>query len=274
MKNAYEATEKQLIDNNVICGNVEKGKITKIDIKLPVELKEAYDELFEFYKNKNNVPSLVYVDSNLKKIFSNIIDIFNKEVDGIKEKSILKTLETKKDLLKIGMVKYNNKIWFSSISILNIAFQLEVLNNCKSDDIDNKILNKLVPNNLLPYLYDSNDELLKSLKSSPAKEWLCYDEISAANIGGTNVYVEKIVQKILTKFVDKFDYLFSENSIAPLKINVINIENDKEVIKGIFKFMRNRLPDKRKTGGIIPVEVHIYNKNHKKEFKEFFECNT
>ena len=266
--------EKQLIDNNVICGNVEKGKITKIDIKLPVELKEAYDELFEFYKNKNNVPSLVYVDSNLKKIFSNIIDIFNKEVDGIKEKSILKTLETKKDLLKIGMVEYNNKIWFSSISILNIAFQLEVLNNCKSDDIDNKILNKLVPNNLLPYLYDSNDELLKSLKSSPAKEWLCYDEISAANIGGTNVYVEKIVQKILTKFVDKFDYLFSENSIAPLKINVINIENDKEVIKGIFKFMRNRLPDKRKTGGIIPVEVHIYNKNHKTEFKEFFECNT
>ena len=69
-------------------------------------------------------------------------------------------------------------------------------------------------------------------------------------------------------------YLFKDNSKAPLKVNIINIDNDIEVVKGIFEFIRDRLPDKRKTGGIIPVEVHIYNINGKTSFDTLFQCKN
>ncbi|MBR3214438.1 MAG: hypothetical protein IKF79_08025, partial [Methanosphaera sp.] len=167
---------------------------------------------------------------------------------------------------------------FSSLSPLNIAYQLEVYNQCGFEEIDFNILDSLVPNNLLPYLYTIDDDKLympiTQDVANAIKEWIIYEESNEVSIGTTNVFIKKVVTEKLKQFVLHFKYLFNENSKAPIKINIINIDNDIEVVKGVFDFIRDRLPDKRKIGGVIPVEVHIYNENNKTAFDTLFKCKN
>lgn len=265
--------EKEIIGNNILSGSYKNGSIASISLNLSPELSNAYDELFSYYKEKNNIPSLVYLDDNLKKIYEKIVDVFNKEVSEISEGSILKNTPFKSDLNKIGLIIDNNRILYSSISPLNIAYQLEVSKQY-SREFKTEISKRLNYDNLLPHIYGLNDELYRPIQQDVIKEWLIYENAAEVSIGSTNVFLRKVVSEKLQQFVTHFAYLFNEDSKAPLKINVINLKDDKEIVKGVFDFIRGRLPDKRKTGNIIPVEISIYDKESHTYFDEFFKCRT
>lgn len=265
--------EKEIIDNDVMCGVFKNGKIDSIELNLSSDLAYAYNELFNYFKEKSNIPSLCYLDKKLKKIYENIVNIFNDEVSEIKEGSILKNTPLKSDLNKIGVIKDNGRILYSSISPLNIAYQLEISNQY-FDEFKTQVSKRLNYNNLLPYIYGENDELYRPIQQDTIKEWLIYEKATEVSIGSTNLFLRNVVCEKLQQFVTHFSYLFNEGSKAPLKINVFNLKDDKEVVKGVFDFIRDRLPDKRKTGEVIPVEVNIYDKEGQTYFDEFFKCRT
>lgn len=264
--------EKSMIENKVIHGNYSKGNLINNQINLSENLKNVYDELFEYYSSKNNIPSLVYLDDSLKSIYIKLIKEFNKEIELLVDEDILNNYQ--RDLLKIGLIISNDRLMFSSISPLNIAYQLEISNQCESKDLNFNILDTLVPNNLLPYIPGLGNKLFCPIPQDIAKEWVIYEEESKVSVGTTNIFIRKVVKEKLTHFVSHFGYLFKSNSKAPLKVNVINIENDFEVVKGVFDFVRDRLPDKRKVGNIIPVEIHIYNDSLKTYFDKLFDCKN
>ena len=269
--------EEAIIVNRALFGSYNQDILTVEEIVIPDTIKNCYDELFDYYFNKNNIPSLVYLDDDLKRIYKKLMYYYNQEIESIPENENL-SLSNKKDLLKLGMIKYNDKLMFSSISPLNIAFQLEAYSQCGSEEIDYNIIESLLPNNLLPFTYHVDDNKLyrpitQDITNS-VKEWIIYEEASEVSIGTTNIFIKKVVNEKLKQFVLHFKYLFKDNSKAPLKVNIINIDNDLEVVKGIFEFIRDRLPDKRKTGGVIPVEVHIYNGGGKTSFDTLFQCKN
>lgn len=269
--------EELIISNRALSGSYNQDVLTVDDIVVPDTIKSCYDEIFEYYSYKNNVPSLVYLDDTLKKIYKKLMYYYNHEIESIYENENL-SISNKRDLLKLGVIKYNGKLMFTSLSPLNIAFQLEVYSQCGSEEIDYNILESLLPNNLLPYTYNVDDnKLYRPITQDIAnsvKEWVIYEESSEVSIGTTNIFIKKVVNEKLKQFVLHFKYLFKENSKAPLKINIINVDNDIEVVKGVFDFIRDRLPDKRKTGGIIPVEAHIYNADGKTSFDTLFQCKN
>ena len=269
--------EKEMVDNKIIYGVYDKDELIPKDIVIPPTIQKCYDEIYEYYSLKNNVPSLVYIDDKLRALYKKLLYYFNQEIENIPENQSLAT-SNKKDLLRVGVVENDDKLMFSSLSPLNIAYQLEIYNQCGSEEIDFNILDSLVPNNLLPYLYIvGDDKLYRPIYQDVAnaiKEWIIYEESDAVSIGTTNAFIKKVVTEKLKQFVSHFKYLFYDNSKAPLKINIINIDNDIEVVKGVFEFIRDRLPDKRKTGGVIPVEVHIYNKTNKTAFNTLFKCKN
>ncbi len=269
--------EKAIIANRALFGSYDQDILTVEEIIIPDTIKNCYNELFDYYLNKNNIPSLVYLDDDLKRIYKKLIYYYNQEIESIPENENL-SISNKKDLLKLGMIKYNDKLMFSSISPLNIAFQLEAYSQCGSEEIDYNIIESLLPNNLLPFTYNVDDNKLyrpitQDITNS-VKEWIIYEEASEVSIGTTNIFIKKVVNEKLKQFVLHFKYLFKDNSKAPLKVNIINIDNDLEVVKGIFEFIRDRLPDKRKTGGVIPVEAHIYNIDGKTSFDTLFQCKN
>ena len=267
--------EQEMINNRFLFGEYSQNSIIPEKISIPQNILDIYGNIFSYYQRINNIPSLVYWDDDLRVMCEELIDAINNEIESINESEHISN-SFKRDLLKLGVIKNNGKLLFSPLSPLNIAYQLEVYKQCGSDyDINREILESLVPNDLLPYLNVVDDYILyRPIVQDIAKEWIIYEESSEVSIGTTNQFIRQVINEKLKQFVIHFNYLFKENSKAPIKINLINIENDKEVVKGVFDFIRNRLPDKRKTGGIIPVDIHIYSNKQETKFDDLFNCRN
>lgn len=63
--------------------------------------------------------------------------------------------------------------------------------------------------------------------------------------------------------------MFIKKSQAPLQINVINIANDKEVIRGILQWMIKEI-DKEGTESLKPVEVTLYKEEHIESYFDLY----
>lgn len=271
--------EKQIVDENVFYGIKDiNGKIQKQDVGFSDELSGAYSAILEYFKTfgdtpENNRPSLFYLNEDLKELCEDFIYVFNKEISEIENSSILADIEYKKNLAKLGRIDGDNRIMYSSLSPINIAYQLEIANQCDGQGFEKRsVSERLVPNNLIPYIFSDNDELYRPIYQNNAHEWLIFEKSEEVSIGTTNAFISKVVSEKLKQFVEHFEYLFNVNHNSPIKINIINITDDLEIVKGVSKFIRSRLSDK--TNNVIPVVINIYNSIGVSSFDEFLNCNS
>lgn len=273
----YLKMEKQIVNKSIAYGEREiNGNIKKNDLKLSVELQGAFDRIINYYRNIDNVPSLVFLDNDLKTLYEDFIELFNNEIESIGNDEIISNDKRKLNLIKIGTIKDNDKILFTPLSPLNIAYQLEISNQCQNEILDKPILERLTPNNLLPYLYGDVEDHGKNLLYKPiyqkdAQEWIIFEKSTDVSISSTNAFIAIVVKDKMNQFVSHFKYLFDKKAKSPIKLNIININEDKEIVKGIFNFVRDRLDD-RKIKHKIPVEVNLYNDNMRSTFDDFFDC--
>lgn len=276
----YLNLERQIIENNIFYGIKEiDGKIKKVPVEYSEELTNAYNDIINYYKTyddtpEDNLPSLMYLNDELKVLYENFLEVFNREILTIQENDVLADLRYKKDLIKLGRIDDDKKIMYSSLSPINIAYQLEIMNECEGEELSNNLAERLVSNNLIPYIYSDLNELYRSIHQEDAHEWLIYEKNDEVSIGTTNAFISNVVSEKLNQFVKHFAYLFEINSNAPIKINLINIKDDMEVVKGVFSFIRDRLPDKLKTKSVIPVEINIYNDSNKSSFETLYNCDS
>lgn len=275
----YLKLEKQIINESIAYGECQLGGvIKKIDLEIPDDLQNAFDEIINYYQDIDNVPSLVFLDNDLKILYGKFIEQFNNAIESIEEGAILSNDKRKLNLLKLGTIKDNENILFTPLSPLNIAYQLEITNQCQNEILDKPILERLSPNNLLPYLYGNNENHEKELLYKPtyqkdAHEWIVFEKSEDVSINSTNAFIANVVKDKMNQFVSYFKYLFDKKSKSPIKLNIININEDEEIVKGIFNFVRARLDD-RKIKHIIPVEVNLYNNNRRSAFDDFFDCTN
>ena len=273
----YLNMEKELIDDSIVYGEREiNGTIKKIDLKLSDELQSVFNRIINYYRDINNLPSLVFLDNDLKALYKEFIELYNNEIENIEKDSIISSDERKLNLIKLGTIKDNDKILFTPLSPLNIAYQLEITNQCQNEILDKPILERLNPNNLLPYLYGDVERHGKNLLYKPiyqkdAQEWIVFEKSADVSISSTNAFIAIVVKDKMNQFVSHFKYLFDKKANAPIKLNIININEDMEIVKGIFNFVRDRLDD-RKIKHKIPVEVNLYNDNMRSTFDDFFDC--
>ena len=89
-------------------------------------------------------------------------------------------------------------------------------------------------------------------------EWKVYVEESLPRYKGSKDFVSKLVADKIREFVDHFSYLFAEDSFAPIKINLINTGDCKEVVQGIIKYYIRELNTKRKKR-VIPIQIIMYS---------------
>lgn len=263
--------EQTYIKTHAFYGKIDSGEFVKDNsIHFNSDLEEAYIEILNYFIKNNNVPSLVHIDEELYELYKNFISIFNKEIENIETGSLYDNPK-KKNLIKLGRIDAEDKILYTSLSPINIAYQLELYGQCGKENIDLNIRKRLNPVNLVPYVY-SGDTLYKSVFQTDAWEWLEYKKISNVSIGSSNDIISNVVKKRIEQFIKYFPYLFEINYTAPLKLNIINILNDEEIVKGVFDFIKSRLEDSEKN--VIPIEINIYNESLSSSFDNFFECRN
>lgn len=265
--------EEQIIDGKILSGEIIGGKIIPDDYRYSKRLEKAYYDILNHYKLKDNVPSLYKLDFELQGMYENFLNIFNEEIEEIETNSRLSDYETKRYLSKIGTFKKGSKIMVSSLSPINMAYQLEIINQCGNEKILSNILRRLSPENLIPYIFDDDERFYKPVNQETAHEWLIYEKNEKVSIGTTNAFIANVVHEKMTQFVKYFSYLFDATKSAPIKINIINIKEDEEIVKGVFGFIKDKI-NKNNPNNVIPVELNIYNGPEKSSFDGLFDCSN
>lgn len=257
--------EKRWLEDYFYYGSWNGNTIQKEALVLPQNVKDAYDAYLSFFSKNELLPSLAYLNEERVHLATQFIETITEEIASIQEDTILTTEQ--KNMWKIGQIQKGNECIFTPFHPLNVAYQLEVNNQLANEKVDMTILKRLHPMNLLPYVVNEEDHLLTPTMNEVSPEWSTYQPLQRVSVGEMNQYLERVVFDKMNQFIDHFSYLFSSQSHAPIKINVINIANDKEIVRGVCKFIKNQI-DRNGLQRIIPVEVCLY---YTEEIKSAFE---
>ncbi|MFY7739224.1 MAG: DNA phosphorothioation-dependent restriction protein DptH [Flavobacterium sp.] len=254
--------EEQLINSDGyswFLGN--ENSISNNDIELDADIKIAFDQLRTYFKDKQTQPSLAYLNEELKQIALTFITCFINKLEQFEENKPL--THQQKNLLWLGVVKERmgeEKIKFSPLHPLNLAYQLQLNEDLKNEEVYNAVLKRLSPYNLIPYIEGKPNEIYIPIESSHSPEWLYYTVYLNSKQAVPKSFVSDLITDKIKDFTTNFEFLFDQSKKSPIKINVINLGDCKEVVEGVFEYYRKYLNsnlNKRLTD-LLPIEISIY----------------
>ncbi|MDI5897659.1 DNA phosphorothioation-dependent restriction protein DptH [Flavobacterium yafengii] len=254
--------EKQIINSESYSWFLANDNVlTNNEIELNAEIKTAFDQLRAYYKKKGLQPSLVYFGDDLKKIANEYVECFVSQLESLEENKPL-SLE-QKNLLWLGVVKETigeQKIKFSPLHPLNVAYQLLINDTLKNEEVYNAILKRLSPLSLVPYIQGRHDEIYIPIESAHSPEWLYYTVYLNSKQAVPKSFVSDLVTDKIKDFTTNFEFLFAQSNNSPIKINIINLGDCKEVVQGIFEYYRKYLNgnENKRLSDLLPIEVSIY----------------
>ena len=261
--------EKQIINLEGLSFIDTVDGLEAIDLDLNSDVKKAYCNILEYYRISKKLPSLTYLNDDLKSLYDDFINAYIKALNNIEEGSYL--TQSEKNLFKIGTIKReveDRELIFTSLHPLNIAYQLHLLNCIDDETMADEVLKKFTSTYLLPYIVDENDKLYIPMEQQHTPEWKYYVDENLPRYKSSRDFVSKLVNEKLDEFVGHFKYMFEMGNNAPIRINLINTGDSKEILQGIFKYYIKQLKgDKAKE--VLPMDLFIYsNKNITNVFEE------
>lgn len=243
--------------------------LESVELDIDENVKLAYDKIIDYYNISSRLPSLTYLNNDLRLLYKQFIKIYLKALNQIKEGSYLSNRE--KNLLKIGLIKRSiedKELLFTPLHPLNIAYQLKINDNIGSEVIVDEVLKKFTSTYLLPYIMDDDDKLFIPMEQQHSPEWKYYVYENLPRYKSSRDFVSKLVNEKIDEFIGHFKYMFDMGNNAPVRINLINTGDSKEILQGIFKYYVKQLRYS-KTGEILPMDLFIYsNKGITNAFEE------
>ena len=109
----------------------------------------------------------------------------------------------------------------------------------------------------LPYIQNSDDKLYVPMEQHHSPEWKYYVDESLPRYKGSRDFVSKLVQEKIEEFIGHFKYMFNMTSSAPIKLNLINTGDSKEILQGVLKYYVKLLKGNKKVEP-LPMEIFIY----------------
>ncbi len=254
--------EEQLINSegySWFLGN--ENIITNNEIDLDDDIKIAFDNLRNYYRDKQTQPSLVYLNKELKQIALTFITCFINKLEQLENNKPLTYQQ--KNLLWLGVVKERvgeEKIKYSPLHPLNLAYQLQLNEDLKNEEVYNAVLKRLSPYNLIPYIEGKSNEIFIPIDSSHSPEWLYYTVYLNSKQAVPKSFVSDLITDKIKDFTTNFEFLFDQSKKSPIKINVINLGDCKEVVEGVFEYYRKYLNTNlnKRLNDLLPVEICIY----------------
>lgn len=250
----YLEWEEQWKEKGIKSAILESDQLHPEDLELSPDLMDAYYRLINSYVTNKTTPSLCYMNEEIAERAREYVAEYIKEINSFEEG---KPAGRKgRDLFKLGVIHHNEDVLFTPYHPLNIAYQLQLGQDLQDELVDDRILNRLRPESLLPFIYENKKEecLYKSDTVADAYEWVIYKNINKVSVTDANKYLSTIVMHKLKQFEEHFSYLFSDQIKAPYKINLINIENDHEVVRGMLQWFMESV---RKKGVDHLRQLHI-----------------
>ncbi|WP_232540686.1 DNA phosphorothioation-dependent restriction protein DptH [Lysinibacillus fusiformis] len=249
----YFEWEHKWLDKAYRSGKLNSGILESVTIELSEELREAYSRFLACFKTATQIPSLTHVSKEYYERGLEYIRAFAQEVASFEEGRPAGKRGV--HLFKLGVIETDDTVYITPFHPLMVAYKLKVYEVLSNEDIDNLILSRLSPEALLPFIEHSG-ELYRPQNQDEASEWLVLKSVNKVTASDSVQYLSNVITDKLNQFKEHFSYLFTSVSNAPILINVMNLPDDLEVLKGIINFMKKELSSK---GTLIkPIEVTLY----------------
>lgn len=257
------------------------GELLPFVLHVDAALGEAYGKIIAYFQEKELLPSLATLDAGLAKLYRAFLEAFLLRLEGLAEGQSLSKAE--QDLFRIGMIEelgHERLLKLTPLHPLNIAYQLHFNDTVKTETLPEYLLPSLSPLNLVPLMKgglkagSGANYLYQPLEQGHSAEWTYFfcDELSSQRV--SRHFVPGLVKEKIEQFVKHFPYLLLDGK-APLKINLINQGDCKEVLEGILLFYATFL-QKKGAGKMLPppaMEVHVYHSEHYfTKFEELALC--
>ncbi|WP_144568015.1 DNA phosphorothioation-dependent restriction protein DptH [Neobacillus bataviensis] len=259
----YFDWENQWVDGGLKSASIISDRLVGEDLELSDDLREAYSRYITYFKIRNSIPSLCTVTDDLKQRSMDFLQEYQKEIKSFKDGS--PAGRKGRDLFKLGTVFSDGIIYLTPFHPLMIAFKLKVYELVQNEEVENNILNRLNPDALIPFIYNEKEILFKPDHQQTAMEWLLFKPVQKVSVSDANHYLAKVVNDKISQFKEHFSYLFIEKSQAPLQLNIINIINDREVVRGLFQWILKEL-NSSGPEGLIPIEVTLYKEDNSESY--------
>ena len=145
---------------------------------------------------------------------------------------------------------------------LNGIYKLFVLNTDISgiDESEDDLIRKFQNTALFPYInidpVSKENKIFVPVEQLHSPEWKIYVEESLPRYKGSKDFVSKLVSEKVREFVEHFSYLFSSSVHAPVRINLINTGDCREVVQGLVQFYVRELNNSKR---VMPIQVTMYS---------------
>jgi len=263
--------ESYWIEHGLKHAKFESGQLISHDINLSDNLREAYSRLITYFKIGNTIPSLCTITPDLKTRALDYLKEYQNEISTFKNGSPAGSIG--KDIFKLGTIVSNETFYFTPLHPIMLAFKLKLYELLNTEEVENSILSRITPDALVPFLYDEKT-LFKPQHQQAVMEWLTFKPVNQISVSDANQYLSKVVSDKISQFKDHFSYLFIQQSDAPVQINVINITNDIEVVRGILQWMLDEIK-KNGAENLKPIEVTLYkDENLESAFEIYARTDT
>lgn len=267
--------EDQMIQNNCFFLKAEyedsslRPKFVSDDtIVIPEDIKDSISAILQYYKSKNTIPSLSYIDDDLHNLYINYLNKIKDAIEAVPQGSLMSSEVY--NLSKLGTVYdgIKGKVWFTPFHPVLVSFMLEFKRLFNESELQNpKVLKLINPLYLIPYIkYNGSfmqpfcDDITEEFKA-----WLCYERARKDQQIHTYNVATKMVRDRMRDFILHFNYLFQDKE-NPIIVNTIGIDDDTHIIEGVLKFIIDQYT---KDGRPQRIELHEYVRSVTEE--TFFE---
>lgn len=261
--------EKQIIDSEGIYFIESNEGLEPMELELDLDIKEAYSAIIRYFSLSNKLPSLTHLNDDIKKLYKDFIFKYIKALDAIGEQPF--PTKEQKNLFKIGVIKReieDKEIILTPLHPLNIAYQIQINEQIGNECMEDEVIKKFTSTYLLPYILDNNNRLYIPMEQYHSPEWKYYVEKTLPRYKSSRDFVSKLVCEKIEEFIGHFKYMFNMGSNAPIRINLINTGDSKEILQGIFKYYIKQLRA-NDSDEVLPIDLFIYsNKGITNAFEE------
>lgn len=251
--------EKEIIDSEGIAFIESNDGLEVLNLELDLDVKFRYEKIIRYFSLSNKLPSLTYLNDELKMLYKDFIEEYIKALEKIEEGSYLTKEE--KNLFKIGTIKReveDCELLLTSLHPLNIVYQVQINEKLSDEIMDDEIIKKFTSTYLLPYVLDDDNSLYIPMEQHHSPEWKYYVNEKLPRYKSSRDFVSKLVLEKIEEFTSHFKYMFNMGGNAPIRINLINTGDSKEILQGIFKYYIKQLKIS-KSNEILPIDVFIYS---------------
>ena len=271
----YFLIEDQMVDTACLYVKTEQDSITHQikyvpgdSLQIPPSVKDACDAIFQYFKARKTIPSLSFIDDDLRVLYVNYLDRIKEAISSVAQGSLM-GLDVY-NLSKIGTVidDSTEKIWFTPFHPVLVSFMLEFKRLFDEKELQNpKVLKLVNPLYLIPYI-KFNGTFMQPFCDNITEEfkaWLCYEKAKRDQQIHTYNVATKMVRERMHDFILHFNYLFQDKE-NPIIVNTIGIYDDTHIVEGIIKFI---IDEYLEDGRPQRIELHEYVRSITEE--TFFE---